>query len=202
MNEEHTTNFDKQVVIELIKNFNLTYSKKKKYKITKTNNPINIPKFESIIVLETIYEKSSSLVLETYVYDIQDIEIISLDLLNYINSNQYVKSYFEIERSKYEAIRKRIEERIKEMETMKNLLVTSKSMVFFNILKDISSMEERNADILNIINKLNGFEIAVDPTVPLKPEGIGLTYFVLFGFAGLFTGILLSLFIEKVLFLN
>lgn len=199
-NEDNTTNLDKQVVVELISNFNLTYGKKQKFKISENAQTNNIPLFESIKAFESVYEKGNSIILEISVYNIPDIDIISKELLKYINDNHYVSAYFKTKKEKYDALGLNLNNRIKEMESMKNLQFKSQSIVNFNIFKDIIAQEERNIDVQNIIKKFNGFEIAVYPTIPKRPEGFGLNYFILFGFSGLLTGILLSLFIEKVLY--
>lgn len=196
----NTANLDKKVIIELIKNFNLTYGKKQKYKIFENSNSIQIPLFESIKAIESPSETGNSILLEMSVNNISDIEITSKKLLEYINNNHYISSYFKTKKEKYEALGLNINQRIKEMETMKELLIKSKSIINFNIFKDIIAQEERNNNVQNIIKKSNGFEIAINPTVPISPEGFGLNYFILFGFSGLFTGILLALFIEKVLY--
>jgi len=183
-----------------IKNYNLIYNRKKLYKPIKSRN-VSDQVSENLysVELSPIKNTRSSEVL-LFVYDPSAINVITQDLLQYLNSNEYMQNEIKLERNKLQVIDDSLNTQLRRMESIKEPARPNQSPVsnlgYFDIYKDISTIQGRIAEVDIRMKKLTGYEISIPPLIPLRPFGLTLIQsLVIFGILGLLTGLIISFFI-------
>jgi len=99
-----------------IKNYNLIYNRKKLYKPIKSRN-VSDQVSENLysVELSPIKNTRSSEVL-LFVYDPSAINVITQDLLQYLNSNEYMQNEIKLERNKLQVIDDSLNTQLRRME--------------------------------------------------------------------------------------
>ncbi len=133
------------------------------------------------------------------------IEKMKVAIVEYLNKNPFVQEKLRMERFKLLTLKKEIESKIKNMESVRkiieqNLKSGNVKDYGFNPLemeKVIMDLKIRLEDIKVKLSTLKGFEVAVDPVIPTKPSHPKKTLIIAVAFvSSLFLSIFLAFFIE------
>lgn len=139
------------------------------------------------------------------VYDPDLIMDIKDALITYLNSNNYVKERVGLQKESLNHLKEEILKKINEIEALKEYIVNEikhgkvKDFGFnpLNLDKEVINLKQRLKNIEKDITLLKGFEVVVEPTIPVKPSKPKKKLIIaVAGFTSLFFGIFLAFFME------
>jgi len=170
---------------------------------------LNISKSDISLInrIEASLKRGQSHFLEIslFVYDPSIIDRLKVAIVDYLNNNPFVQEKIKMERFKLLTLKKEVEAKIKNMESMRrvieqNLKSGNVRDYGFNPLemeKVIMELKMRLEDIKMRLLTLKGFEVAVEPVIPTKPHSPKKLLIISVAFiSSLFFGIFLAFFIE------
>ncbi len=126
-------------------------------------------------------------------------------LLTYLNNNKYVKERIRLQRESMNHLKEEILKKINEIEGLKEYVVNEikhgkvKDLGFnpINLDKEVINLKQRLKNIEKDITLLKGFEVVVEPNIPVKPSKPKKKLIVaVAGLTSLFFGIFLAFFME------
>lgn len=128
-------------------------------------------------------------------------------LIEYLNNNKYVKERIRLQRESMNHLKEEIQKKINEIEGLKEYVVKEikegkvKDLGFnpIGLDKEVINLKQRLKNIEKDITLLKGFEVVVEPNIPVRPSKPRKKLIVaVAGFTSIFFGIFLAFFMEWV----
>lgn len=189
---DNENTYSKWILENIINNFNI--EAKNKYAGLKTIE------LESTSITQSTYDYFRPLNITLHLYDTSHVAAFIDEMLAYINSTPYIDSCHKNEKERLTRKRGYYYSTLKEMESLSHhILNKNESKVRFNPFAYILSLKNKINDIDNRLLHYHGVKMIISPVTTYESPSKNFSRdLILYGILGLFTGIIISVFIEKI----
>lgn len=187
-NDDENT-YTKWIVENIINNFKTIVKEENSYAALKDIE------METINLSQSSFDYYRPINITMNVYDTSKVSQLIDELITYINNNPTIRNCNELERKKLNKVKEYYNASIRETEP----LLKNQINMQFNLFSYILDLRKKIVDIDSKLPHYSGVEVIMNPVITFEAasENI-LRNFILFGILGLFTGIIVAVFIEKV----